>query len=144
MNQKIIEQILIPEPIELELQSIANASDIEECALFFGKDEGFRLIVEKFVQLYNIDQSPVSFEFDQTEYLKVMQENSLDIVGVWHSHPQGMPYPSSKDFEFMNHFQFVWTIYSKKQSVSQSFMRIPDSEFPIRIKETMSFDIWKT
>ena len=135
----IIEEIEIPEPLELSMQDIANNSSIEECALLFGKDQGTKMVVEKFVQLYNIDQSPVSFEFDPEEHLKVISENShLDIVGVWHSHPQGMPYPSSKDFEYMDNLQFVWTIYSKKQERSQSFMRIPQSEFPISVKEIIA------
>lgn len=134
-----IDLIEIPHLIELELQGIANSSMIEECALLFGRDEGKKMVVEKYVQLYNIDQSSVSFQMRGDDVMKAMSDNSdKDIVGVWHSHPKGIPYPSQKDFEFMNNLPYVWVIYSKKEQHSNSFLRIPESVFPIKIVEEIT------
>lgn len=127
--------IILPEQLDLQLQDIANKSEIEECALMFGIDSVDSVIVEKYIQLYNIDQSPVSFEMESGELVKAMIEGSQcgELIGVWHSHPRGLPYPSSKDFEFMNNLNVVWTIYAKKQEVSQSFVR--ENNQVIRIRQ---------
>ena len=119
----IPQMIVIPEKIELELQHIANHSENEECALLFGSESNETVHVDNFNQLTNLDESPVSFLMDSNEIIKAIQSNQNDVVGVWHSHPQGMPYPSSKDFDYMANMPFVWTIYSKKQETSKSFFR---------------------
>jgi proteasome lid subunit RPN8/RPN11 len=129
-----MEKIVIPERIETRLQSIANASENEECALLFGGEEFGTAFVYEFVQLTNLDESPVSFLMDEQEIItSVRHFKNYELVGVWHSHPQGMPYPSMKDFEYMNNMPYVWTIYSKKQTVSQSFVRTK-AEYPELIR----------
>jgi len=132
--------IVIPERIELELQSIANKSENEECALFFGteSDESQIAYVDEFVQLTNLDESPVSFLMDTNEIIRAVQANQNNVVGVWHSHPQGMPYPSTKDYAYMGNMPFIWTIYSKRQDESQSFFRT-ELEFPKLIRTMITW-----
>lgn len=119
-------QINITESVDYQLQQIANNSVNEECALLFGSEVDGICNVDDFYRLTNMDMSPVSFQFDTKEMLRAFTyASSVNkmVVSVWHSHPQGMPFPSNKDHHYMNSFPLVWVIYAKKANKSKSFIR---------------------
>ena len=129
MTQQIETQINIPELIELQLQDIANKSANEECAFLLGSEDNGIVNIHDSVVLTNMDMSPVSFSMDGKEIVSAFRKAYLqesEVVALWHSHPEGLSYPSAKDFHFMNSFPMVWTIYAKKTNKSQSFVRIDE------------------
>lgn len=89
---------------------------IEACGLLIGENtEGGDWIIDQAIPLRNRDNSAVSFDFDPDEMViyDVMYEER--VVAVYHSHPGGPPYPSSKDKKNMKDSQksyWAWLIAS--------------------------------
>jgi [CysO sulfur-carrier protein]-S-L-cysteine hydrolase len=87
----------------------------ESCALLFGKKENTKLLVKDVFIAKNIDCSPVNFTISNEQLIqgyKMAQEKGLDVIGIFHSHPNSEPYPSSTDKKFMEINPVVWVIFS--------------------------------
>ncbi len=100
---------------ELLLNHASEWSPNESCAILFGRVDGDKNIVEEVYLTKNIDESPVNFTISNEELLKaykMAEEKNLDIVGVFHSHPNFDAFPSSSDKKFMVSNPVVWLIYS--------------------------------
>ncbi len=69
---------------------------MEACGLLAGRNDR----VEKVFLMRNAAQSPVRYRLDGSEQLRIFEtiENAgLELVGIFHSHPQGPLFPSSID-----------------------------------------------
>ena len=109
----------------------------ESCAILYGNKNGEENIVKEIWLVENIDSSPVEFtlSFDQTtEMYEKEKELNLEIIGIFHSHPNGEAYPSNTDEEHMevNQDMYVWIIYSGINKNFRAF--ILESEIPIEEK----------
>lgn len=70
------------------LGHVERAVPLEACGLLAGKNER----VEKIIPVRNQAESPVRFVMDPYEQLKAFQwmdDNHLDLLGIFHSHPTG-------------------------------------------------------
>jgi proteasome lid subunit RPN8/RPN11 len=89
---------------------------IEACGLLIGEiSESGDWIAQQAVPLRNTRNSSVRFEFDSQELLEHDLAYGERIVGVYHSHPGGQPYPSGVDTANMENLQqspWVWLIAS--------------------------------
>jgi len=89
---------------------------IEACGLLIGDMTlAGDWIANEALPLRNTRNSSVRFEFDSMELLHYDMTYGERIVGVYHSHPGGPPYPSSIDTGNMeNHKEspWVWLIAS--------------------------------
>lgn len=68
----------------------------EACGILAGKDRK----VEKVYQMTNTDESSTTFFMEPKQQLKVMKEIRnlrLEMVGIYHSHPDTKAYPSTRD-----------------------------------------------
>jgi proteasome lid subunit RPN8/RPN11 len=68
----------------------------EACGLLAARDG----VVERVFTMRNTDASPVSYRLDAKEQLKVfreMDEGSLELCGIYHSHTHSEAYPSETD-----------------------------------------------
>ena len=83
----------------------------ESCALLFGKDDHvFKIFLTK-----NIEESPVKFTISNEQLIKgykMAEDENMEVVGIFHSHPNSDAYPSSTDKKFMNINPIAWIIYS--------------------------------
>lgn len=87
----------------------------EACAILFGKKNKRKIYVEKIFLVKNIDQSPTSFTISAEQRLeadKIERESELKMVGIFHSHPTSIAYPSKTDKKFMDLNPEVWVIFS--------------------------------
>ncbi|MEJ5240110.1 MAG: M67 family metallopeptidase [Anaerolineales bacterium] len=69
---------------------------LEACGLLAGRNDR----VEKVFLMQNAAQSPVRYRLDGAEQLQVfeaIEAAGMELVGIFHSHPQGSPFPSSID-----------------------------------------------
>ena len=103
-----------------------NQKPNESCAILFGKksqvSEIFRTenieknsLVSEIFLTENIAQSPVNFTISDEQLIKtykIAEERGMDMVGIFHSHPDSDAYPSSTDKKFMDINPVVWVIYS--------------------------------
>jgi len=68
----------------------------EACGLMAGRDGA----VLRLYRMKNLDASPVSYRFDPSEQFSVMREmdrDGLEMVGIYHSHPEAPALPSQTD-----------------------------------------------
>ena len=71
---------------------------VECCGILGGKDK----TVQESFEIKNVESSPVQFLMDPREQLNVfeeMEETSMDMVAIYHSHPHTIPFPSEMDVQ---------------------------------------------
>jgi len=86
-------------------------SPLEACGYLAGKDNA----VTKVFPMVNIDKSKEHFSFDPAEQFKVMREVrnvGLDILGVYHTHPNSPAKPSAEDIKLAYDNSVVYVIAS--------------------------------
>ena len=87
---------------------------LEACGLLAGKNDQ----VEKVFFVRNQAQSPVRFVMDPSEQLKAfewIEDNELDLLGIFHSHPSGPETASPTDIAEAA-YEVVHIICSRKNS----------------------------
>ncbi|MCV0431583.1 M67 family metallopeptidase [Nitrosopumilus sp.] len=88
-----------------------NQKPNEACALLFGKGD---TIMDLFLA-ENIEKSPVNFTISNSQLIEgydLAEEKKMDVIGIFHSHPDSEAYPSNTDKKFMQSNPVVWIIYS--------------------------------
>jgi len=88
-----------------------NQKPNESCALLFGKDNQ---VLDLFLT-ENIEKSPVNFTISNKQLIegyKIAEEKRVDVIGIFHSHPNSDAFPSNTDKKFMQSNPVVWIIYS--------------------------------
>ncbi|MCH7876946.1 MAG: M67 family metallopeptidase [Thaumarchaeota archaeon] len=88
-----------------------NEKPNESCAILFGKDS---LVSEVFLTK-NIEESSVNFTISNEQLIKgykIAEEKKVEVIGIFHSHPNSDTYPSNTDKKFMRSNPVVWIIYS--------------------------------
>ena len=88
----------------------------ECCGLLLGKFGKNVIEVEEVVEAENVLGSPVAFEVDAELVFKAIkraEKSGLELVGIYHSHPNIAAYVSSRDSEIMKLWPGVaWLIVS--------------------------------
>ncbi len=88
-----------------------NQKPNESCAILFGKDGK----VSELFLTENIEKSPANFTISNKQLIeayKTAEEREMDVIGIFHSHPESEAYPSDTDKRFMESNPVVWIIYS--------------------------------
>ena len=88
-----------------------NQKPNESCAILFGKNDR---VLDLFLT-ENIEESPVNFTISNNQLIegyKMAEDKGLDVVGIFHSHPNSDAFPSNTDKKFMQSNPVVWIIYS--------------------------------
>ena len=88
-----------------------NENPNESCAILFGKEN----IVSEVFLTKNIEESPVNFTISNEQLIegyKIAEEKEMDVIGIFHSHPDSEAYPSNTDKKFMQSNPVAWIIYS--------------------------------
>ena len=90
---------LSPEHISRLIKEAKRAYPNEACGILAGgKDQR----IEAVYPLTNIEPSSATYFADPKEQVQVMKqlrEEGREIVGIYHSHPDGEAYPSERDVE---------------------------------------------
>ena len=88
-----------------------NEKPNESCAILFGKKD----TVSEVFLTKNIEESPVNFTISNEQLIegyKIAEEKNVDVIGIFHSHPNSEAYPSNTDKKFMQSNPVAWVIYS--------------------------------
>ncbi len=97
----------------------------ESCALLFGKKENDKLSVSEVFIAENVEGSPVNFTISNEQLIqgyKMAEEKGLEVIGIFHSHPNSEPYPSSTDKKFMEINPVSWVIFSNTTNDFKAFL----------------------
>ena len=87
----------------------------ESCAILIGYEDEKNWIVKKLFLTENTEKSRVTFTISPDEEFRVDQiakESKMEIVCIFHSHPESEARPSETDKKFMGVNPFPWIIYS--------------------------------
>ena len=106
----------------------------ESCAILFGKNNHItRIFFTK-----NIDESPITFTIsneDLIEAYSIAEKEDMEIIGIFHSHPESEAYPSNTDKKFMVSNPVTWIIYSVINNEFKAFFLNSEViEIPIKEK----------
>jgi [CysO sulfur-carrier protein]-S-L-cysteine hydrolase len=119
---------------EILSQYSENQKPNESCAILFGKNNE---VLDIFLT-ENIDQSPVNFTISNKQLIeayKIAEDKKMDVIGIFHSHPNSDAYPSNTDKKFMQSNPVVWIIYSGINKNFRAFILKSDTiEIPIEEK----------
>ena len=109
-------KIILTESQKDNLSNHANKQNPNEsCALLFGSNENGNIVVKEVFLTENMENSPVNFTVSNEQLLQGYQtaeEKQLEVIGIFHSHPDSEPYPSSTDKKFMKINPVPWIIFS--------------------------------
>jgi proteasome lid subunit RPN8/RPN11 len=97
------------------VQETRAAFPRECCGLLEGITEGESVRIDAAHPTRNLAESEDRFEIDPREQfalLRAARDRGREIVGCYHSHPNGRPEPSPRDLENAGEEGFVWLIAS--------------------------------
>jgi proteasome lid subunit RPN8/RPN11 len=105
------------------LEKYAESQTYEVCAMLIGDNEkniyknkdGISYHVEYIFFTENTEKSPVHFTISKEqlqEGYKIAANLEMDVIGIFHSHPNNKAYPSVTDERFMKINPGIWIIYS--------------------------------
>jgi len=110
-----------------------NQKPNEACAILFGKNNE---VLDIFLT-ENIEESPVNFTISNEQLIegyKIAEDKKMDIIGIFHSHPNSDAFPSNTDKKFMQSNPVTWVIYSGINKNFRAFILESDS-VEIQIEE---------
>ena len=109
----------------------------ESCAMLLGTRIDGIWNVKEIFRTQNIDNSQTNFTISPEELLKgyqLAEKMHLELVGVFHSHPNSDATPSSTDKTFMQNNPVPWIIFSCVNNSLKAYLLDSDViEIPIKI-----------
>ncbi|UTW56468.1 Mov34/MPN/PAD-1 family protein [Kordiimonas sp. SCSIO 12610] len=119
---------------ELE-NSALTAFPEEACALLLGTWVGENAQITQVCLSDNMseDDKTTSFEIDPSLYIRLQKQaraGGAEVIGVWHSHPNGMPAPSKTDHMRSIEKNWVWLITSVNGGKAQTKGYLSGSDTP--------------
>ncbi len=120
-----LDRVFLDEIVEQGLREFPN----EACGLLAGK-EGRPV---KLYPMSNADASPVSYRLDPMEQLRVfdeLDEEGLELLGIYHTHTHSDAYPSDTDRRlafYPDSYYLVVSLSDRSNPVLRAF-RILDGE----------------
>ncbi len=96
----------------------------ESCAILFGEITQENSIVREIFLTKNIEESPVNFTISNEQLIQgydLAEKKHMDVVAIFHSHPNSRAYPSETDKKFMQSNPVVWIIYSAESKDFKAF-----------------------
>jgi len=107
--------IRIPKSIYHEMVKQAEKEfPLECCGILGGKGDR----VEKVFDLENAERSPIQYSISPQEQMRVyeeMEKGAMEMVAIYHSHPQTIPFPSETDVKFAFYPEVASIIISLKE-----------------------------
>ena len=134
-----MQEIIITESQKKTLSNHAdNEKPNESCAILFGITSGKKNTVKEVFLTKNIDESPVNFTISNKQLIQaynMAEEKKMEVVGIFHSHPNSETYPSITDKKFMCINPVVWLIYSGLTNDFKAYvLELDILEIPIRVQ----------
>ena len=109
----------------------------ESCAMLLGKKVDDDWNVKEVFHTENIDNSQTNFTISPEDLLKgyqLAEKMRLELVGVFHSHPNSDAIPSSTDKKFMQNNPVPWIIFSGVNNNLKAYLLDSNIiEIPIKI-----------
>ena len=132
--------IILSDKDKQELAKYAESEKpYESCAILVGNETDENWTVKELVLTENTTKSRVTFTISPDKEFEVDQkarESNMEIVCIFHSHPESDAYPSETDKKFMRLNPFPWIIYSGTTKEMNCFILENDNVKQIPIIES--------
>jgi len=119
------EIVLSKNHIDILTRHAQKCAPNESCAILFGKIEGRQVIIRDIFLTKNTENSPVTFTISNQELIQAYSEaekRKLDVIGIFHSHPQSAAYPSTTDKKYMESNPVPWVIFSNVENKFEAYI----------------------
>lgn len=106
-------RLLLPAAAAEAIRAHETFSLPDECC---GLLAGLADVVRFVYPLTNANPSPTSFTIDPTEHFhswRHASSNNWDLIGAFHSHPDGPSHPSKTDLALANEPEWVYLVVAK-------------------------------
>jgi len=108
--------IILSEKDKQELVKYAESEKpYESCAILVGNESDVNWTVKKLFLTENTAKSKITFTISpdkEFEVDQIAQKTNMEIICIFHSHPESEAQPSETDKKFMRVNPFPWIIYS--------------------------------
>lgn len=97
----------------------------ESCAILFGKNDSEQFLTIDVFLTKNIEPSPINFTISNDDLIKAYEESekkNLEVIAIFHSHPNSAAYPSSTDRQYMEVNPVPWVIYSNTSNEFRAYI----------------------
>ena len=115
LNNSVKEIILNQEQIDILTEHAINSHPNESCAMLLGTHDDQQWNVKEVFLTNNMEKSETNFTISPEELLhgyELAEKKHLELVGVFHSHPNSSAIPSNTDEKFMKVNPVPWIIHS--------------------------------
>jgi proteasome lid subunit RPN8/RPN11 len=132
------EMVIDREQWEQMSADVTQRAPHEACGLLAGQMEGDVYRAVQVIPTTNVLHSPVRYRIDPYEQLAAfeqMEADGLELVGIYHSHPQGPPVPSATDRAEAFYPEAVYLIWCAEAGVweCRGFIIRQDQVNPVMI-----------
>ena len=118
------------------IEHARKESPLECCGILGGRDGA----VEKAFELSNTEKSPIRYSMSPQEQLKAFEEmdrGSLEMVAIYHSHTNTIPFPSETDVKLAFYpevFSIIISLEEEKNPLVKAFRVQKDAIYPEEIE----------
>ena len=139
LNNGVKEIILNQEQIDILIEHSTKSHPNESCAMLLGTYDNQQWNVKEVFLTNNMEKSETNFTISPEELLhghQLAEKKQLELVGVFHSHPNSSAIPSDTDKKFMKGNPVPWIIFSGINNDLNAFiLNTSVEEIPIKIEE---------
>ena len=139
LNNRVKEIILNQEQIDALTEHSTKSHPNESCAMLLGTYNNQQWNVKEVFLTNNMEQSETNFTISPEELLhghQLAEKKQLELVGVFHSHPNSNAVPSDTDKKYMKGNPVPWLIFSGINNEFNAFLLDTSVEkISIKIKE---------
>jgi len=138
LNDRVKEIILNQAQVDSLIEHSTKSHPNESCAMLLGTYSNQQWNVKEVFLTNNMEQSETNFTISPEELLhghQLAEKKQLELVGVFHSHPNSNAVPSDTDKKYMKGNPVPWLIFSGINNELNAFMLDTSvEEISIKIK----------
>jgi len=138
LNDRVKEIILNQAQVDSLIEHSTKSHPNESCAMLLGTYDNEQWNVKEVFLTNNMEQSETNFTISPEELLhghQLAEKKQLELVGVFHSHPNSNAVPSDTDKKYMKGNPVPWLIFSGINNELNAFMLDTSvEEISIKIK----------
>ena len=115
LNNTVKEIILNQEQIDTLIEHSIKSHPNESCAMLLGTYNNQQWNVKEVFLTNNMEQSETNFTISPEDLLyghQLAEKKQLELVGIFHSHPNSSAIPSNTDEKYMKGNPVPWIIHS--------------------------------
>lgn len=139
--------LILPRDARARIEAAARVAWPRECCgLIEGMRVGGTIVVTAAQPVRNVAEGPDVFEIDPAEHIRLLRAlrgTGRQIVGCFHSHPDGVAEPSVRDRQSAGEIGFVWLIAAltaPDTAAIKAFVFDGNAFLPVPITHTASLD----